>query len=240
MREPRELAATAEDAEVPTGPYDERFSGYGVMGLPFRSGHLLALRRFPANSLGGPYTSVWHRDPSGRWCFRQDAPADEACPRYFGAAVDRTARTSIELVWTGPSAFEVTAEEVHWQVGLATTGVTRIMNAFATGLPARAWASPRVLGVMERIAGTAMRSGRVGLQGTTPNGQRFQAHPLRVWMVTDSTAIVDGEDLGRPGPLADQAHLGGFWLPQRGVFAFGRSFFEGFDPYRHLGVHGPP
>ena len=42
---------------------EERFSGYGVMGLPFRSGHVLALRRFPVTSVGPGYTSVWWRDP---------------------------------------------------------------------------------------------------------------------------------------------------------------------------------
>ena len=44
----------------------DRFSGYAVIGLPFQSGHILALRRFPASTIGPGYTSVWHRDPSGR------------------------------------------------------------------------------------------------------------------------------------------------------------------------------
>ena len=30
----------------------DRFSGYAVIGLPFRTGRVLALRRFPASSLG--------------------------------------------------------------------------------------------------------------------------------------------------------------------------------------------
>lgn len=236
MPEPRTCAEAAERAEVPLGAYGERFGGYGVMGLPFRSGHVLALRRFPANSLGGPYTSVWHRDPSGRWTFRQNAPAEQACPRYFDAALDRTLRTELELVWPGPRTLEVTGEDLHWRMELASTGVTRMLNAIAARLPPRAWASPTVLRAMGRIAGTAMRAGRVGLQGTSPNGQRYQAHPLRVWMVSDSSAVIDGQDLGEPGPIAEQSRLGDFWLPQRGVFAIGRSFFEEFDPARHLVV----
>lgn len=37
---------------------NERFKGYGVMGLPFRSNHLLALRRFPKTSIGPAYNCV--------------------------------------------------------------------------------------------------------------------------------------------------------------------------------------
>ena len=43
---------------------EDRFTGYAVIGLPFRSGHVLSLRRFPASSVGPGYTSVWHRDPA--------------------------------------------------------------------------------------------------------------------------------------------------------------------------------
>ncbi len=39
------------NAKLPNGK-DERFKGYGVMGLPFHSNHLLALRRFPKTSVG--------------------------------------------------------------------------------------------------------------------------------------------------------------------------------------------
>jgi len=44
---PRDLVARLEAApSMPPGSA-ERFNGYGVMGLPFRSGHILALRRPP-------------------------------------------------------------------------------------------------------------------------------------------------------------------------------------------------
>lgn len=45
--------AIERDTFVPSGPGDA-FSGYAVIGLPFRSGHVLALRRFFASSLGPP------------------------------------------------------------------------------------------------------------------------------------------------------------------------------------------
>jgi hypothetical protein len=44
--ETRELISNIEeDASLPLGS-SERFAGYAVIGLPFRSGHVLALRRF--------------------------------------------------------------------------------------------------------------------------------------------------------------------------------------------------
>ena len=58
---------------LPTGT-DERVAGFGVMGLPFRSGHYLAFRHFPASSFSPAYRSVWHRDPSGTWTFHATTP----------------------------------------------------------------------------------------------------------------------------------------------------------------------
>ena len=47
------LLASQMDAEVqlPNGK-EERFNGYGVMGLTFDTGHVLALRRFGSSSVG--------------------------------------------------------------------------------------------------------------------------------------------------------------------------------------------
>ena len=73
------------------------------MGLPFTSGHILALRRFPASSVGPPFRSVWHRDPSGRWTFFQDVPSVQGCARYFGAAVAEVVAATIEIAWDGPN-----------------------------------------------------------------------------------------------------------------------------------------
>jgi hypothetical protein len=82
MREPAEIVADLERRPELTPGAGERFFGYGVMGLPFRSGHVLGLRRFPASSIGPAYRSVWHRDPDGRWTFHQDQPAELACTRW--------------------------------------------------------------------------------------------------------------------------------------------------------------
>jgi hypothetical protein len=61
--------------------------GWGVFGLPFDSGHVLALRVFPQSSFG-PYGTLWHRDPGGRWSIYADAKhVEHACPRYYGLPV---------------------------------------------------------------------------------------------------------------------------------------------------------
>jgi hypothetical protein len=76
------------------------------------------------------------------------------------------------------------------------------------------------------MAGRVLGVGKVQLTGTTSNQQRFDANPLRVWYVTASKAVVEGEDLGSIGPLVEQAHMADFYFPQRGMFAVGRVFIS--------------
>lgn len=100
MKEPRGFALSTGQFAIPDGSGD-RFSGYAVIGLPFSSGHVLALRRIEASSFGPAYTSVWHRDPEGRWTFHQNVPPEQSCPRYFGAALSETTTGPIRINWTG-------------------------------------------------------------------------------------------------------------------------------------------
>jgi hypothetical protein len=221
------LAAEIESApDLPSG-VDERFTGFGVMGIPFASGHVLALRRFTASSIGPAYTSVWHRDPAGRWTFWQDQAADQACTRYFGAAVAETRRCTIELDWPSESTIRVAVAEVDfaWTVTMVTSPVTRALNAVGSLLPDKAWRADPVLAVMGLVAGTALRAGRVAMTGKAPNGQRFVANPSRIWLIAESSACLGDDNFGPPGSLGEQAQLGDFWIPQRGVFAIGRTFF---------------
>jgi hypothetical protein len=99
-----------------------------------------------------------------------------------------------------------------------------MMSLFGSALPMTAWRSRPMLSAMGRVAGRSLGVGRVKLTGMTSNGQPFDANPLRIWFVTDSHAVVEGRELGRPGPLAEQAHLRDFYIPQRGIFAIGRVF----------------
>jgi len=236
MAEPKELVDKLEQgAELPSGN-EERFVGYGVMGLPFTSGHLLAMRRFPASSLGEGYTSVWHRDPQRRWTFYSDVPPQLACPRYFGSAVAETLVSDIEITWRGPRDFTISIENdpgLNWRLSLAATPVTRLMSAIGSILPDALWRQEAVLKVMGKAATLVLRAGRLGLEGQVPNRQRFMANPMRIWAIQSSTARMGDQDLGEVGPLPVQVRLGDCWLPQRGIFAIGRAFFETLDPARH-------
>lgn len=231
MREPAEIVGDLERRpELPPGS-GERFFGYGVMGLPFQSGHVLGLRRFPASPIGPGYRSVWHRNPSGRWAFYQDQRAELACTRYFGSAVEEVREGPIQIDWTGARSFRVRAGDgdLDWTVDLASTAVTRAFTAVGSALPARAWRSRRVLKVISGVAGPALRAGRVRLTGLAPNGQRFVANPLALWVAIDSKATVRGVDLGQMGPAPEQARLRDFNLPQRGMFVVGRAIYTDTD-----------
>jgi hypothetical protein len=93
-----DLASTLGDLPEKRGqapwPEHEYVKGWGLFGLPFDSGHVLALRVFPQSDFG-PYRRVWHRDPAGGWSIYVDGPRlDTACPRYYGAACAHTGLVS--------------------------------------------------------------------------------------------------------------------------------------------------
>ena len=233
--DPRALIERLEsDVALPPGS-EERFSGYGVMGLPFASGHVLAMRRFPASSVGPGYTSVWHRTPGGDWTFFATVPPRQACTRFFGAIATDAVETEIRLAWSGPFDVDITMPAVpfEWHVTAVATPATRIMNAVGGLLPNAAWRHPTVLSAMGPVAGALLGVGRVGLRGAAPNGQGFVANPRVLWSITGSRAVLSGEDLGPPGPVQPQARLGDFWIPQRGMLAIGQAYFDPFDPVRH-------
>lgn len=102
MTAPADFARTVEESpRLPPGDC-ERVSGYGVMGLPFRSGHVLGLRRWTASSVGDRFTSIWHRDPQGSWTFYESVNCDVACSRYFGSDVERAQVVPIDVEWEDP------------------------------------------------------------------------------------------------------------------------------------------
>ncbi len=134
-----------------------RGSGSSATGLPFRSGHVLGLRRFPASSIGPGYRSVWH-DPHGRWTFYQDRPAELACTRFFGSAVDEVRAGPIRIDWTAPRGFQVRAgdRDLEWTSGGRVDARDPAFQRSWLRLSTRAWRSRPVLDVMSRVAGTAL------------------------------------------------------------------------------------
>jgi len=231
--EPQEHALRIEQSpSLPQGD-EERFNGYGVMGLTFESGHVLGLRRFTAASIGPPYTSVWHRDPEGLWTFYADVPPLQSCSRYFGSAISRAVECPIAIEWPAPRRLTVRVAELEWECELAQTPATRALNLMARAMPDALWQNGKVLSMMASMAGPALGAGKLGMHGEAPNRQHFIANPMIVWAIPWSEARLGGESFGPVGPLPEQAHLGDFWIPQRGLFAIGRAFFEPFDAARH-------
>jgi hypothetical protein len=236
MAPPKELVAKLEQGAGLPGGNKERFVGYGVLGVPFTSGQLLAMRRFPASSLGEGYASVWHRNPQGKWTIYTDVAPQLACPRYFGSALAAAVVKDIEIAWRGPRDFTVSIEDdpgLDWHLSLTETPATRLMNAMGSILPDALWCQEAVLKLMGKAASLLLGAGRLGLTGQAPNRQRFIVNPVRIWTIQSSAARMGERDLGEVSPLAEQTSLGEFWIPQRGIFAIGRVFFEPLDPARH-------
>lgn len=240
---PREAATAMERGVVLPHGADERVTGYGVIGLPFASGHYLALRDFLASSFGPAYRSVWHRDPAGDWTVYSTTPPEQSCPRYLGAALAHPpVTTPIDVTWLGDAHLRIYIDDVlDWTLQVSSTPATRLMTAMSQRTPTSAWTNRAVLAVMGRLAGMMLSAGRMRLAGGMPNGQEFFAAPRRVWSIRASAATLGGRDIGPIGPLAKQDRIGDFWLPQRGIFfADGTGRFESFDPARHIGAVGAP
>ena len=237
MQSPRTLVESVEkNPALPAGP-EERFAGYGVMGVPFSSGYILALRHFAASSVGPGYSSVWIRDPTGVWTMHSTTDPGSSCPRYFGSALGSASTGGISIQWRDDHSFSVDVGDgvdLSWDLTLAATPVTRLMSAVSGAVPERLWRSPTFLRAMGAVAGPALGAGHIGLTGRVPNGQSFGARPRRIWFVRESKARLLGHSLGHTSAQPVQDRLGDFWIPQRGIFMIGSTLFEPFDPATHL------
>jgi hypothetical protein len=229
------VAAVIANPILPAGD-DERFVGFGIMGVPFAIGHYLAMRQFPATTFAPPYVSVWHRDPSCNWTFYATTPGQQSCARYFSSATPNDAvQCDIDVSWTGPWSLRVDIPGVlHWTVDLQESRATRLMSRIGVRLPDKAWADPTVSRRLSRVARRTLGVGDVRLTGRAPNGQCYAMAPKQMWLVAGSHAQWHGRDLGPTGPLLRQARLGDFRMPQRGIGMVGSGHFETFDPDRHL------
>ena len=226
-------------------PHHEYVRGWGVFGLPFDSGHVLALRAFPQGSFG-PYRTVWHRDPAGRWSIFADAQRVElACPRYYGPACSYVGAARIALAWTGPKTLRVAMDEprLDWTLTIGRSPVLALLNPLGAALPLSSWRSPPLLRARERLA-RALGLGRLQLTGAMPSGHTGTLMPQRMYLVTESSALLDGMTLGRPTRLRENPRIGQVPLPARGVLAIGQAMWpirdrEEFDnARREARAHG--
>jgi hypothetical protein len=223
QKTPRDLVAALEARPaLPAHGDADRFAGYGVLGVYFSSGDVLALRRFPATSVGPGYVSVWHRDRTGTWVFYQDTLPHQGCTRYFSEGIDAAYVSPIRLVWAAAFSFTVIVSHgrgLEWRVDLAASRGARLLGAVTARLPRRLWQSRAALRGFGVVAGVALRAGRLRLEGSTPNTYRFLAHPVSLWRVSSSRAVIGGRATGEAIEPAEQVRLGDFWVPARGLFA---------------------
>ncbi|MFI7004917.1 hypothetical protein [Streptomyces sp. NPDC050145] len=208
----------------PPWPGYEYAKGWGVFGLPFDSGHVLALRVFPESSFG-PYRTVWHGTPDGRWSIHVDGPRpDTACPRYYGLACEHTGRAEIHLAWTGPASLRVTmdAPALEWTLTARSTPVLTALNAVSAALPLASWRPRALVRCREELA-RALGLGRLQMSGTMPSGHQGTLMPGRMYYVDEARAVLDGTDLGRPARLDHNPRIGDVPLPARGILAIGEA-----------------
>jgi hypothetical protein len=195
------------------------------MGQPFASGHVLGLRRWTASSVGDQFTSIWHRDPDGSWRFYESAQPQFACSRWFGHGVQESTVADIDVTWEAANVLRITSgQAIDWMVALDSSPMTRVMSRVGRVLPLPAWRSSVMLKAMGAVASSTLGVGKVSMTGLTANGLPFDANPRLIWRVVATSATINGRDAGPPAPLREQARLGDFWIPQRGIFALGRVF----------------
>lgn len=219
-------------------PDHEYVRGWGVFGLPFDSGHVLALRVFPENDFS-PYRTLWHRDPQGQWSIYVDgARLDTACPRYYAPACVHTGFARIALEWTGPAALQVTMDEpsLDWTLVARETATLRIVNALNSRLPLWTWKSRSLLRARELLAGRILGMGDLHMSGTMPSGHAGVLMPQRMYFIDEARAILRGEDLGRPASVATNPRIGDVPLPARGVLAIGQAAWKILDPVEYARV----
>jgi hypothetical protein len=202
-----------------------------VFGLPFASGHVLALRVFPENDFS-PYRSVWHRDPDGNWSIYVDGPRlDTACPRYYGTACTHVGHARIDIEWSGSASLRVTmdAPRLEWTLTATETPILRILNATSSRLPMWTWRSRSFVRARELLARGILGMGDIRLSGTMPSGHVGIFMPMRMYFIRDATAVLSGEDLGQAARVSPNPQIGQVPLPARGVLAVGQAAWEILD-----------
>jgi hypothetical protein len=213
-------------------PGHEYVRGWGVFGLPFDSGHVLALRVFPDNDFSS-YRTVWHRDPHGAWSIHVNGPRIEtACPRYYGPACARTGFARIDLEWTGPAALHVTVDDpnLDWRLSVSEPPLLRLLNVLSRRMPMWTWRRGPLLRAREVLAQHILHLGDIRLSGTMPSGHVGVLMPQRMYLINESSAVLDGVDLGRPTLVTPNPRIGDVPLPARGVLAIGQAAWTIRDP----------
>jgi len=210
----------------------EHFRGYGVMVLPFSSGHLLGLRVFPQNDFA-PYHSVWHCTPGGRWTIYNDGPSLETtCPRWWGPALEHAELNKIRVRWTGPNDLRIEMDQprFRWTLTMKETPLLRMLNPLSASMPLSTWRKKSTLRMREWMAKNIFGMGNLKFSFTTPSGHQAIIMPQRNYFIRHSEASLEGHDLGIPIRLNNNPYIGDVPLPTRPVFIIGQAHAKIKDP----------
>lgn len=210
----------------------EHARGFGVIALPFSSGHVLGLRVFPENDFA-PFVTVWHRDPDGAWTIHYDAVRpDVACPRYYGPAAASVRAARIRLAWVGPATLRVTMLEprLDWTVRMVEPRPFAFVNRVQAKLPWWTWRASAMVRSAEAVARRVLGMGPdFALSARMPSGHDGILMPERIFAIPESSARLRGLDLGTPTLLRTNPRIGEVPLTARPAFAIGRAFWRILD-----------
>ncbi|HSJ05259.1 MAG TPA: hypothetical protein VK936_01070 [Longimicrobiales bacterium] len=227
--QPREWAAALEDRREQRAGEGERFTGYGLLGVRFASGEVLAFHRYTASSIGPPFTSIWQRSESGRWTVHTNVEPRRSFPRYFGPVLQDALMDDISVAWLGPREVSVTARHARIQLALRLkpSAATRLLTIAAGLLPRPAWRIPVIADALVSGAARLLRADGLVLGGRAPAGQYFRVRPRAVWLLEGAAAVINGRDPGPVAALPDEVRVGDHVIPGRGLFVSGDVAFQG-------------
>jgi hypothetical protein len=227
--QPREWAGALEDRRRQRAGEGERFTGYGLLGVRFASGEVLAFNRCTASSIGPPFTSIWQRSAGGRWTVHTNVDPRRSCPRYFGPALQDARMDDIAVAWLGPREVSVTARHARIQLALRlrSSAATRLLTLAAGLLPGSAWRIPALADTLGSAAGRLVGVDGLALGGQAPAGQHFRVRPRAVWLLEGAAAVINGRDPGPVATLPEDMGLQDDVIPGRGLFISGEVAFQG-------------
>jgi hypothetical protein len=208
-------------------PGSHHFRGWIVTGSTFASGHVLAVRRFPASSLGPAFTAVSHRDPAGHWTFYSDVEPARSCSRFFDAAGSASLEDEIAVTWLGGHTVSISVlrARISWALHFSASPGAQALGVLARALPSSLRRRRRVRTALARLLAAMLGPGELDLDGCTPSGHRFSMDLERFWLLDASVARINGRHLGPVVLARVQPRLGELRLPGSGVMLAGTAHF---------------
>jgi hypothetical protein len=221
--QPQQLVARMEARRRIEPGVADRFAGYALAGLGFESGHIIALRRVSASTIGPPFSSVWLRSPSGEWSVHTNIDPGRSCPRYFGAAKFEVRTDDIDIRWTSARELSISARRARLHVALRLAGLptTALIGGMTSLVPTALWRRYELPVRATAFAAKVLGLGELTLSGRTPSSYAYRIRPRALWRVAAAAAVIDGADAGGTVPIDGRVMLGDFRVPARGLFAAG-------------------